>query len=97
MPALQAAPNPTFIKAGHFIDVLQGQVLEKVIIQVEDQHIKAVGSDVSVPAGATVFDLLDGWVLPGLIDCHEGAWNLSGSDRLRRLFGRGTCRRMETP
>jgi imidazolonepropionase-like amidohydrolase len=65
-----AQPAPVVIKAGHFVNVLQGEVLKSVVIVIEGQRIKAVGPDVAIPAGASVTDLSDAWVLPGLIDCH---------------------------
>ena len=65
-----AQPAPVVIKAGHFVNVLQGEVLNNVVIVIEGQRIKAVGPDVAIPAGAIVTDLSDAWVLPGLIDCH---------------------------
>src|SRR5213082_1151346 len=65
-----AQPAPVVIKAGHFVNVLQGEVLNNVFIVMEGQRIKAVGPDVAIPAGAIVTDLSDAWVLPGLIDCH---------------------------
>ena len=66
---LYAAP-PTLIKAGHLVDVVQGKLIEQTTVLVQGDKIEAVGPDVQAPAGATVIDLGDAWVLPGLIDCH---------------------------
>ncbi len=67
-----SATNQIAIKAGHLVDVVRGEVLERQIILVEGDTIKTVGgeSSVSVPTNATVVDLSQAWVLPGLIDCH---------------------------
>ncbi len=47
-----------------------GQVLEDVVILVEGETIVSVEPSGSIPAGATVIDLRDYTVLPGLIDGH---------------------------
>ena len=65
-----AASTPVLIKAGHLVDVIEGKVLDNVMVLVEGDTIKAVGSNVEAPTGATVVDLSKAWVLPGLIDCH---------------------------
>ena len=64
------AASPTVIKAGHLIDVLAGQVVDNAMVVVDGDTIKSVGSGLPVPADATVIDLGNAWVLPGLIDCH---------------------------
>jgi imidazolonepropionase-like amidohydrolase len=64
--------NSIAIKAGHLVDVVGGQVLDGQVILVEGEVIKAVGAEgsVTIPAGTTILDLGQSWVLPGLIDCH---------------------------
>ena len=64
------AASPTVIKAGHLVDVLAGQVVDNATVVVDGDTIKSVGSGLPVPADATVIDLGNAWVLPGLIDCH---------------------------
>ncbi len=67
-----ATTNHIAIKAGHFVDVVRGEVLERQIILIEGDAIKSVGAEgsVAIPGGATILDLSQAWVLPGLIDCH---------------------------
>jgi imidazolonepropionase-like amidohydrolase len=67
-----AAPKLTYILAGRLFDAASDNVREGMVIVVEGERIKSVGSaaDVKVPSGATVIDLTNSTVLPGLIDCH---------------------------
>jgi imidazolonepropionase-like amidohydrolase len=64
----------TIIKAGRLIDVRAGQVITGRAILVVGERIKAVGelNEIlkSAPTDATVIDLSNATVLPGLIDCH---------------------------
>ena len=74
-PAAQSGETSTnllAIKAGRLMDVAGGRFLERQIIVITGEVIQAVGSQsgTPIPAGATVIDLDDAWVLPGLIDCH---------------------------
>jgi imidazolonepropionase-like amidohydrolase len=70
----KSAPPPkvTYILAGRLFDSTSDSVRETMVIVVEDDRIKTVGSaaDVKVPSGAHVIDLSHSTVLPGLIDCH---------------------------
>lgn len=60
----------TAIKAGKLLDTETGTVAANQIILVEGETIKAVGSNLTIPAGATVIDLSNATVLPGLFDAH---------------------------
>ncbi|MBI4429757.1 MAG: amidohydrolase family protein, partial [Ignavibacteriales bacterium] len=70
--AAKEKPSMVAVKAGRLIDVVNGKVLEKQVILIEGERIKAVAADgsVQIPAGATVIDLSDATVMPGFIDCH---------------------------
>jgi imidazolonepropionase-like amidohydrolase len=65
-----AADTPTVIaiRAGRLLDVSAEKVHENVVIVVEGDRIREVAS--TVPPGATVVDLSDHTVMPGLIDGH---------------------------
>jgi imidazolonepropionase-like amidohydrolase len=67
-----ASTNHIAVKAGHFLDVVRGEVLERQIVLIEGDVIKSVGAEgsVTIPANTTIMDLSQAWVLPGLIDCH---------------------------
>jgi imidazolonepropionase-like amidohydrolase len=78
-----AAPvHVTAIKAGRLIDVDAGKALSDQIMLIRDNRFTAVGEAVEIPPGATVIDLSNMTVLPGLIDCHthlaDGARDPSG-------------------
>jgi imidazolonepropionase-like amidohydrolase len=65
-----AASQVTAIRAGRLIDPDSGTVLTNQVIIVKDGKVHAVGAGLAVPPNATVIDLSDKTVLPGLIDCH---------------------------
>lgn len=58
------------IHAGHFLDVKTGKTLANQTIVIEGDKIVSVGNASGAPAGATVIDLPNSTVLPGLIDAH---------------------------
>jgi imidazolonepropionase-like amidohydrolase len=58
------------VRAGRLIDPDSGTVFPNQVILIKDGKIQAVGRELALPANATVIDLSDKTVLPGLIDCH---------------------------
>ena len=65
-----ARAQVTVIRAGRLVDPEAGTAAVNQVVVVEGRKIKAVGSDVKAPAGATVIDLSGYTVLPGLFDAH---------------------------
>jgi len=61
--------QPVVIEAGTVIDG-RGNVLHDTKILIENGRIVSVGTSVSAPADAVVYDLRHATVLPGLIDVH---------------------------
>ncbi len=65
------------IRAGHLIDPATGTATANQIIIIErdpeagTSEILAIGSNPDIPEGATIVDLSDQWVLPGLVDAHD--------------------------
>lgn len=60
----------TVIKAGKLIDTEKGVVLNNQMILIENNVIKQVGANITIPAGATVIDLSNATVMPGFVDTH---------------------------
>jgi imidazolonepropionase-like amidohydrolase len=58
------------IKAGKIVDPESGTVSSNQTIIVENGRIAQIGANVSMPANATVIDLSNSVVLPGLFDMH---------------------------
>lgn len=73
------------VKAGELLDTESGRLLPGQTVLIEDRKIVAVGSHLTVPRGATVIDLSEYTVLPGLIDCHTHILDESEIDPLNEL------------
>jgi len=67
--AMPAAAATTIVRAASMIDVATGEVTRPASIVVDGNRIAAVNPE-SLPAGATVIDLGERTLLPGLLDMH---------------------------
>ena len=68
-PAL--ADTMTIIKAGTLFDSKTGRITRNAVIVVEGEKIVAVGnSATTIPEEATIIDLSDSFVMPGVMDMH---------------------------
>jgi imidazolonepropionase-like amidohydrolase len=77
------APAVTVLKAARLFDGRSERMWRDGVVIVEGDKIKAVGSRLAVPEGATVIDLGDATLLPGLIDAHTHLTHESGDDWAR--------------
>jgi imidazolonepropionase-like amidohydrolase len=60
----------TVIQNATILTITHGTI-DKGSILIRDGKIAAVGTNVSVPQGATVIDASGKYVMPGIIDCHS--------------------------
>ena len=65
-----AASPVTVLRAARLYDGRSDGVVSPGVVVVSDGHIVGAGARVNVPAGATVIDLGDATLLPGLMDAH---------------------------
>lgn len=75
----QTAPKLIFILAGHVLDRPGQSKRGPTTIIVRDDQIVELRDGFQPPSGgATVIDLSDYYVLPGLIDAHVHLWGIAG-------------------
>jgi len=96
-------PVQIAIRAARLLDVKTGALINNAVVLVEGERILAVGSGLTIPAGASVIDLGDMTLLPGLIDSHShllassvseyGTMLLTKSQAYRALEGASNARR----
>jgi imidazolonepropionase-like amidohydrolase len=67
---LHAQAQVTAIRAGKLVDPETGTTTANQVILVEGTKIRAVGAGLQIPPGATIIDLSNMTVLPGLVDAH---------------------------
>src|SRR5258708_8378181 len=65
-----ASVKAIVIQAGRMLDVKTGKTLTGQTIVIQGDKIASVGAGGQIPADATVIDLSNATVLPGLIDAH---------------------------
>jgi imidazolonepropionase-like amidohydrolase len=94
-----SAPKVTVLKAARLFDGKSTALVPNGVVIVEGTKIKAVGSNLAVPAGASVVDLGDTTLLPGFIDAHvhlDGEmadnWYQGTLDGLRRTVAERAIR-----
>jgi imidazolonepropionase-like amidohydrolase len=75
----------TVLHAAHLLDVEAGALLSPGEILVRGDRIVAAGKQVEHPAGATVIDLGDATLMPGLIDAHVHLFLHPGAEDLQTV------------
>lgn len=79
--SLATAQEPakiTVLRAARLIDARGGSSISPGMVRVEGDRIAAVATQLDVPRGATLIDLGDATLLPGLIDLHTHLTNRMG-------------------
>jgi len=79
------APQITILHAARVLDVAAGKVIAPGEVLVEGERIREVGSHVTRPAGATMIDLGDTTLMPGLIDAHVHLFLHPGAEDLQTV------------
>jgi imidazolonepropionase-like amidohydrolase len=82
--ALSAAPA-TVLHAARMLDIETGRIISPAEVLVQGERIAAVGSSVAHPAGASVIDLGDTTLMPGLIDVHVHLFLHPGAEDLQTV------------
>jgi imidazolonepropionase-like amidohydrolase len=77
----------TMVRAGRLFDAAAGTMRVGDDILIDGATIAAAGPNLTAPAGATIVDLREYTVLPGLVDCHTHVTSQSG-DYYADLFRR---------
>ena len=73
------------IRAGKLFDARAGVLRDNQVIVIRGDRIADVGPGVEIPAGASVIDLANATVLPGMIDVHVHV-NTGGDNMSRRTL-----------
>jgi len=88
LPLLAPAQQPekiTVLHAAHLLDVANGKLLSPGEVLVEGNRIREAGQHVTHPADATVLDLGDTTLMPGLIDAHVHLFLHPGNEGLQTV------------
>jgi imidazolonepropionase-like amidohydrolase len=80
-----AAQQPTVLHAARILDVAAGKTLSPGEVLISGERIVEAGTHVSHPAGATVIDLGDTTLMPGLIDAHVHLFLHPGAEDLQTV------------
>lgn len=84
-PADPSPARPIVLHAARLLEVDTGRLVAPAEILIKGERIAAVGSAVPHPSGATVIDLGDTTLLPGLIDVHVHLFLHPGSEDLQTV------------
>jgi len=80
-----SAHAPIVLHADRLLQIDTGNLLQPGEVLVEGNRIRAVGTSVEHPAGATVIDLGNTTLLPGLIDAHVHLFLHPGAEDLQTV------------
>src|SRR5689334_15841817 len=83
--AQTASPQTTVLHAARVLDIESGHILAPGEVLVHGDRIVEVGSTVKHPSGATIIDLGDRTLMPGLIDAHVHLFLHPGAEDLQTV------------
>jgi imidazolonepropionase-like amidohydrolase len=83
--AQTASPETTVLHAARLLEIESGRILAPGEVLVHGDRIVEVGSTVKHPSGATIIDLGDRTLLPGLIDAHVHLFLHPGAEDLQTV------------
>ena len=81
----QQTPSATVLHAARLLDVAAGKVVSPGEVLVVGNKIVEAGTQVAHPAGASVIDLGDTTLMPGLIDAHVHLFLHPGAEDLQTV------------
>lgn len=77
IPSVDASAQPTgdeaallAIRSDRALNVVSGEIVDQAVVLVRGERIVGFGRNLAIPEGASVIDLGDRTILPGLIDAH---------------------------
>ena len=86
LPCVAAgAPAGVVLQAARLLEVDTGRIVAPAEVLVVGERIAAVGTTVAHPAGASVVDLGDVTLMPGLIDAHIHLFLHPGAEDLQTV------------
>ena len=80
-----ASAQDVVLRGGNVVDVQTGEVTVASVL-IRDGVIQAVSSRLAPPAGATIIEAADRWIIPGLVELHS---HTTDSASLRRALALG--------
>jgi imidazolonepropionase-like amidohydrolase len=93
--ATAAAQQTTVLHAARILDVAAGKTLSPGELLITGTRITEAGTHVTHPAGATVIDLGDTTLMPGLIDVHTHLFLHPGAEDLQTVQESVAARTLE--
>jgi imidazolonepropionase-like amidohydrolase len=83
--SVNAAPAVTILHAAHLLDVERGTLVTPGEVLIRGNRIAEAGPSVTHPEGATLLDLGDLTLMPGLIDAHVHLFLHPGAEDLQTV------------
>src|SRR2546430_5665004 len=79
------------IRAGRLFDAKSGNMLNNQVVLIKGERITDVGANLQIPREATVIDLSNATVMPGMIDTHVHVVTGGGTAAARAIVPRANA------